>query len=54
MLTVSLAYVSSGVSGRMDTIGIIVNRSSMLLCLVILLHFLKLLFICENKLGVYK
>ena len=39
MLTVSLAYVSSGVSGRMDTIGIIVNRSSMLLCLVILLHF---------------
>ncbi|MFK5710420.1 sensor histidine kinase [Lysinibacillus boronitolerans] len=41
MLTVSLAYVSSGVSGRMDTIGIIVNRSSMLLCLVILLHFLR-------------
>ena len=41
MLTVSLAYVSSGVSGRMDAIGIIVNRSSMVLCLVLLLHFLR-------------
>ena len=41
MLTVSLAYVSSGVSGRLNEIGIIVNRSSMLLCLVVLLHFLR-------------
>lgn len=39
VLSVSLAYVSSGVSGRLDAIGIIVNRSSMLLCLVVLLHF---------------
>nr|WP_309370177.1 ATP-binding protein [Lysinibacillus fusiformis] len=41
ILTVSLAYVSSGVSGRLDGIGIIVNRTTMLLCLVILLHFLR-------------
>ncbi|WP_240186294.1 sensor histidine kinase [Lysinibacillus fusiformis] len=41
ILTVSLAYVSSGVSGRLDVIGIIVNRTTMLLCLVILLHFLR-------------
>ncbi|WP_341300727.1 ATP-binding protein [Lysinibacillus sp. FSL H8-0500] len=41
MLTVSLAYVSSGASGKLDEIGIIINRSSMLLCLVILLHFLR-------------
>lgn len=39
ILTVSLAYVSSGASSRLDPIGIIVNRSSMLLCLVILIHF---------------
>ncbi|MGE7694797.1 sensor histidine kinase [Lysinibacillus sp. NPDC094177] len=41
MLTVSLAYVSSGVSSRLNGIGIIVNRSSMVLCLVVLLHFLR-------------
>lgn len=41
MLTVSLAYVSSGVATRLNGIGIIVNRSSMILCLVILLHFLR-------------
>lgn len=41
ILAVSLAYVSSGVSGRLDGIGIIVNRTTMLLCLVILLHFLR-------------
>ncbi|MGE8035081.1 sensor histidine kinase [Lysinibacillus sp. NPDC093692] len=41
MLTVSLAYVSSGVSSRVNGIGIIVNRSSMVLCLAILLHFLR-------------
>lgn len=41
MLTVSLAYVSSGVSARLNGIGIIVNRSSMVLVLVILLHFLR-------------
>ena len=41
ILTVSLAYVSSGVSGRLDGIGIIVNLTTMLLCLVILLHFLR-------------
>ncbi len=41
MLTVSLAYVSGGASGRLNGVGIIVNRSSMLLCLVVLLHFLE-------------
>ncbi len=41
MLTVALAYVSSGVASRLNGIGIIVNRSSMVLCLVILLHFLR-------------
>jgi len=41
MLTVSLAYVSSGVASRLNGIGIIVNRSSMVLCLVVLLHFLR-------------
>ena len=41
MLTVSLAYVSSGVASRVNGIGIIVNRSSMVLCLAVLLHFLR-------------
>jgi len=41
ILTVSLAYVSSGASSRLNAVGIIVNRSSMLLCLTLLIHFLK-------------
>ncbi|MGE7690797.1 sensor histidine kinase [Lysinibacillus sp. NPDC097214] len=41
MLTVSMAYVSSGPSGGLNNIGVIVNRGSMLLCLVLLLHFLR-------------
>ncbi|MFJ7731523.1 ATP-binding protein [Lysinibacillus sp. NPDC097231] len=41
ILTVSLAYVSSGASSRLNAVGIIVNRSSMLLCLILLIHFLK-------------
>jgi len=41
MLTVSIAYVSSGASGRLNAAGIIINRGSMLLCLVLLLHFLR-------------
>lgn len=41
MLTVSLAYVSIGASGSLNSIGVIVNRGSMLLCLVLLLHFLR-------------
>lgn len=41
ILTVSLAYVSLGASGILNNFGIIVNRGSMLLCLVLLLHFLK-------------
>lgn len=41
MLTVSIAYVSSGASGRLNSAGIIINRGSMLLCLVLLLHFLR-------------
>ncbi|MFE3574647.1 ATP-binding protein [Lysinibacillus sp. NPDC059133] len=48
ILTVSLAYVSIGVSGRLDNIGTIVNRSSMLLCLVLLIHFLKKYFLFLN------
>ena len=44
ILTVSMAYISSGASSRLNTVGIIVNRSSMLLCLVLLLHFLKVYF----------
>ena len=39
ILTVSLAYVSLGASGILNNFGIIVNRGSMLLCLVLLLHF---------------
>ncbi|WP_053483661.1 ATP-binding protein [Lysinibacillus sp. FJAT-14745] len=48
ILTVSLAYVSIGASGRLDIIGTIVNRSSMLLCLVLLIHFLKKYFLFLN------
>ncbi|MEQ6357985.1 ATP-binding protein [Lysinibacillus sp. M3] len=48
ILTVSLAYVSIGVSGRLDNIGTIVNRSSMLFCLVLLIHFLKKYFLFLN------
>ncbi len=48
ILTVSLAYVSIGVAGRLDSVGIIVNRSSMLFCLVLLIHFLKKYFLFLN------
>ena len=48
ILTVSLAYVSSGASGRLNNMGLIINRSSMLLCLVLLLHFLKSYFAFLN------
>lgn len=41
ILTISLAYVSSGASSRFDYVGVVVNRSTMLLCLVLLIHFLK-------------
>ncbi|KOY83708.1 histidine kinase [Lysinibacillus macroides] len=41
ILPVSLAYVSGGASGKLYPVGTIVNRTSMLLCLVILIHFLK-------------
>lgn len=41
MLTVSMAYVSIGSSGSLNKLGILVNRGSMLLCLVLLLHFLR-------------
>ena len=41
ILTVSLAYASIGASSGANTIGMIVNSGCMLLCLVILLHFLK-------------
>ncbi|MFJ8087118.1 ATP-binding protein [Lysinibacillus sp. NPDC095746] len=44
ILTVSLAYVSIGASGILNNVGIIVNRSSMLLCPVLLIHFLRLYF----------
>lgn len=48
ILTVSLAYVSIGASGRLNIVGTIVNRSSMLLCLAILIHFLKNYFLFLN------
>ncbi|MGE7109936.1 ATP-binding protein [Lysinibacillus sp. NPDC047702] len=41
MLTVSMAYVSIGSSGSLNKLGIVINRGSMLLCLVLLLHFLR-------------
>ncbi|MGE7093143.1 ATP-binding protein [Lysinibacillus sp. NPDC048646] len=41
ILTVSLAYVSIGASGILNNLGIIVNRSCMLLCLILLIHFLS-------------
>ncbi|POZ54857.1 Sensor histidine kinase ComP [Lysinibacillus sphaericus] len=45
MLSVSIAYLSSGASGSLNSIGIIVNRGSMLLCLVLFLHFLRDYFV---------
>lgn len=45
ILTVSLAYVSIGASSKLNSIGIIVNSGSMLLCLVILIHFLRNYFL---------
>ncbi|AVK84485.1 histidine kinase [Lysinibacillus sp. B2A1] len=48
ILAVSLAYVSLGASGRLDSIGTIVNRSSMLLFLVFLIHFLRDYFLFLN------
>ncbi|MGE7999359.1 ATP-binding protein [Lysinibacillus sp. NPDC093190] len=44
ILTVSLAYVSSGASSRLNNVGIIVNRCTMLLCLVFLIQFLRKYF----------
>lgn len=41
ILTVALAYASTGASSGGNTFGIIINSGCMLLCLVILLHFLK-------------
>lgn len=50
MLTVSMAYVSIGASGILNSLGVIVNRGSMLLCLVLLLHFLRNYFtLLETK-----
>ena len=49
ILSVSLAYVSIGASGRLDSIGMIINRSNLLLCLVILLLFLKGIFCFRYK-----
>ncbi|MGE8005595.1 ATP-binding protein [Lysinibacillus sp. NPDC093216] len=48
ILSVSLAYVSIGASGRLDSVGTVVNRSSMLLCLVLLIHFLRNYFLFLN------
>ncbi|MGE7928260.1 ATP-binding protein [Lysinibacillus xylanilyticus] len=45
ILTVSLAYVSIGASGMLDSVGTVVNRSSMILCLVLLIHFLRNYFL---------
>lgn len=40
-LAVSLAYISSGASARMDMLGVFVNSGCLLLSLVLLLHFIK-------------
>ncbi|MGG2107062.1 ATP-binding protein [Lysinibacillus pakistanensis] len=48
ILTVSLAYVSIGASGMLDRVGTVVNRSSMILCLVLLIHFLRNYFLFLN------
>ncbi|MGE7129296.1 ATP-binding protein [Lysinibacillus xylanilyticus] len=48
ILTVSLAYVSIGASGMLDSVGTVVNRSSMILCLVLLIHFLRNYFLFLN------
>ncbi|MFK5707377.1 ATP-binding protein [Lysinibacillus boronitolerans] len=53
MLVISLAYVSSGASGRLDNLSMIINRGSMLLCLVILIHFLKKYFSFLNLKWVF-
>ncbi|MCL1695967.1 MULTISPECIES: ATP-binding protein [unclassified Lysinibacillus] len=55
ILTVSLAYVSMGASGMLDSVGTVVNRSSMILCLVLLIHFLRnyFLFLNLNWLLIY-
>lgn len=45
ILTVSLAYVSIGASGMLDSVGTVVNRSSMIFCLVLLIHFLRNYFV---------
>ncbi|KMY31510.1 histidine kinase [Lysinibacillus xylanilyticus] len=45
ILTVSLAYVSIGASGMLDSVGTVVNRISMILCLVLLIHFLRNYFL---------
>lgn len=41
LLSVSLAYISGGASSRLDTIGLYVNGTFLVLCLIFLLHFLK-------------
>lgn len=41
LLSVSLAYISAGASSRLDTIGLYVNGTFLVLCLIFLLHFLK-------------
>lgn len=43
-LAVSLAYISSSASGRLDTFGLIINGCSLLLCIVLLIHFFKYFF----------
>lgn len=44
ILVVSLAYISSSASGRLNSIGLIVNGLCMLLCLVLLIQFFKSYF----------
>ncbi|MFF2176729.1 ATP-binding protein [Lysinibacillus sp. NPDC058147] len=45
ILTVSLAYISSGASAKLDNISIIVNSSCLLLCVILLLNYLKKIFL---------
>lgn len=48
ILVVSLAYISSSASGRLDSLGLIINGFCMLLCLVLLMQFFKSYFAFLN------
>jgi two-component system sensor histidine kinase ComP len=41
LLSVALAYISGGASSRLNTVGLYVNGTFLVLCLLLLIHFLK-------------